>query len=135
MSTNLQIITDALRGIGVISEIQTPSSEQGAAALRTLNQMMEQWEVAEGIKLGWFNQTSTTATIPVPSWAEMAVMSSLGLRLAPIYGASVSPEFGAVGSDAYQALLRVVTNANLQPVDMSHLPLGILGGEFDINNG
>ncbi|MFM2115592.1 MAG: hypothetical protein RI908_1333, partial [Actinomycetota bacterium] len=41
MATNLEIITDALRELNVISEIDTPSAEQGAHALRKLNDLLE----------------------------------------------------------------------------------------------
>lgn len=137
MSTNLQIITDALRGLGVVGETDTPSAEQGSTALRALNQTMEQMEVVDGIRLGWFNQTSTADTIPVPSWTETAVAYVLGLRLAPIYGATLSPEFATVGASAYEGLLRTAINAKLQGLDMSHLGLGegIRAAGFDITHG
>ena len=51
MSTNLQIITDALRSINVIDETETPSAEQGSHCLRQMNQMLAEWAV-DGIVLG-----------------------------------------------------------------------------------
>lgn len=123
MTTNIQLIGDALRLINVINEVETPSAEQGATALRVLNQMMEQWE-EEGLKLQYFKQTSTSADFPCAAYTEPAVTAGLAIRLAPFFGASVSPELAAQFDSGYQTILRKAINAALQPVDMSHLPLG-----------
>lgn len=123
MTTNIQLIGDALRLINVINEIETPSAEQGATALRVLNQMMEEWEEC-GIKVQYYAQTSTSVDFPCPAYTESAVTAALAIRLAPFFGASVSPELAAQYDIAYSSLLRKAMNAKLQPVDMSHLPLG-----------
>lgn len=123
MTTNIQLIGDALRLVNVINEVETPSAEQGATALRVLNQLMEEWEEC-GIKVQYYEQTSTSVNFPCPAWTESAVTSALAIRLAPFFGASVSPEVAAQYDMAYSALLRKAMNAKLQPVDMTHLPVG-----------
>jgi len=121
--TTLQVITDALRSINVISEVDTPSSEQGEAARRILNQMMEVWR-EDGIDIGWFAQANTTGDAPIPDWSESAVISSLALRLAPRFGASISQELAATGSQDYRMVLQKVQREALDNTDMSHLPQG-----------
>jgi hypothetical protein len=71
MSTNLQII----------NESETPSAEQGSHALRVLNQMLEAWE-EEGVRLGWCEQTDTSADAPLPPYALRGVTAALALELA-----------------------------------------------------
>lgn len=136
MSTNLQIVADALRSIGVIDETETPSAEQGAHCLRQLNQMMALWD-AEGVSLGYFAQTSTADTCPIPDWAEAGVCGRLAMRVSPDYGAQVPLGTAAKADEGYTTILRTVHNLRLKGLDMSYLPAGSagFGYTFDITNG
>lgn len=137
MSTNLQIITDCLRALNVIDETETPSAEQGAHCLRQMNQMLATWKDADGIDLGYFSQTSTAATCPIPEWAETGVYGKLALRVAKQFGASVSVETAALADEGYSTILRTLVNQAREISDMSHLPRGSgrFGAGFDINTG
>jgi hypothetical protein len=119
MSTNLEIVQDALEALGIIGETATPSAEQGSHALRKLNQMMEQWE-EDGIKLGYFAQTDTTQDCPIPLYAERGVAASLAIFLAPTYGASVSAELADQADKGFQTILRKAVKP--PEADMSHMP-------------
>lgn len=133
--TNAQLIGDALREINVISEVGAISAEQGSYALRKLNQMMEVWR-ENGIDVGYFAQTSTTDTCPIPDWVEGAVTLSLGLVCAPKYGASISAEMAAAGDQAMTMVQRKAINEGLQNTSMTHLPIGtghIGDGYYNIN--
>lgn len=122
--TNLTLIADALRSIGVIDETETPSAEQGSHCLRQLNQMLAQWKDGDGIDLGYFAQSSTAATCPMPEWAEAGVTGKLALRIAPHYAAQVPIGTAAAAMEGYETILRVVLNSKLEGADMSHLPAG-----------
>ena len=124
MTTNLKIIEDALKDINVLGETATASAEQGAHGIRKLNQMMASWRDADSIDLGYFPQTSTADTIPIPEWAELAVSSSLSVVLAPKYGASISDVAAAVVNSFYSSMLRRVQLTRLKPSDLSHMPRG-----------
>lgn len=130
MSTNIQIIGDALGLICVIGETSTPSAEQGSHGLRQLNRMMEQWE-EDGLKFGYFEQTSTSATCPIPQWSEVGVVGALALRLAPFYGATITPEAADQADKGFSTILRKL----VQPpkADMSHMPGALY--PFDITTG
>jgi len=135
MTTNVQLIGDALREINVLSEAESPSAEQGAHALRRLNQMLEKW-TEDGVELGYYAQTSTTDTLPVPAWAELAVMSNLALRLASVYGATVSAELALQADQALTTVLRKSQWERLGNSNMNHLPIGdghLRGGRYDID--
>ena len=123
MTTNLTIIEDSLRDIGVIAEIDSASAEQGAFCLRRLNQMMEVWK-EDGVEMGYFAQTATTDTIPVPDWAELGITAALAIAIAPTYGASVSQELIAIADVAAGMILRKSLSESLTPLDMRHLPRG-----------
>jgi len=123
MTTNLVIIDDALRDINVISEIETASAEQGAYALRKLNQLMEVWK-EQDVNFGWFAQTATTDTIPVPDWAELGVTSALAITIASKYGATVSQETIIVAQSAIGMIKRKSISEKLDNTDMGHLPIG-----------
>lgn len=121
--TNLQIITDTLRALNVINEVQTPSAEQGAHCLREMNQMLAQW-AEDSIQLGYFEQSSTTDTCPIPSWAEKGVKYKLALQVAPAYSAEPSIAVVANADDGYSTILRRVISLQMEGADMSHLPEG-----------
>lgn len=123
MTTNVSIIADALRDIGVISEAESPSAEDGSFALRQLNDLMDQWLIDE-CGLGYFKQTSTTATCPIPPWAEGGVKAGLALFMAPNYGASLSAEFVAKATMLVNAVKRKCLLEQMEGADMSHMPVG-----------
>ena len=129
MTTNLEVIGDALRELGVLSETETASAEQGLHGLRKLNEMMEAW-TEDGIQLGYFAQSATTDTCPVPAWALRAVKACLAPELAPTYGATISPVLAVKINDAYLALLRKVLVEGMEPADMSGMPQGSGYGSF-----
>jgi len=123
MSTNLAIIEDALRDLNVISEIDDASPEQGAYGLRKLNQIMELLKEKD-VDFGWFAQTLTTATAPIPDWAELPVTNLLSVAMAPKYGASVSAELASMVQSTANTMSRKMISEKLTNADMSHQPWG-----------
>lgn len=121
----ITLISDSLLELGVINESETPSAEQGAHALRKLNQMLEEWEEA-GIKLGWCEQTDITNTAPLPPYAERGVTLRLAMALAPSYGgaASVSESLVAETQEAYGRIQRKTALKNIVATDTSNMPRG-----------
>lgn len=124
MTTNLQVIEDALKDINILGETDTASAEQGAHGLRKLNQMMDLWRETKDIELGYFGQTSTAATIPIPEWAELAVTEGLAIAIAPKYGKTISQELIVIADAAVHAVQRKCMTLKQETADMSHLPRG-----------
>ena len=120
----------------MIAETQVSSAEQGTNALRKLNQLMETWAV-EGVELGYFAQTATTATCPIPAWAEKGVTAKLAKALLVDYPSSVlAPDLMDDNENGVNVIRRVVHYQNREPLDMSHLGLGSGGSSgFDIERG
>ena len=131
--TNTQVITRALREINVINEAQTPTAEQGTQALEKLNSLMEAWK-EDSLDIGYFEQTSTADTCPIPDYAEGAVIHALAMEIAPQYGATISGETIAKVQYYMRLLRRKIINENLDNTDMTHLPAGQgrWAGRYDI---
>lgn len=132
--TNLEVIEYALREINVIAEGDSASPEQGTQCLKKLNAMMELLREKD-IDWGWYEQSATTGTCPIPDYAELAVWKMLAINIAPQYGASVSQELVAVASDAWKTVHRKAIAESLDNTDMSHMPVGsgYWGNRYDIN--
>lgn len=133
MSTNVQIIKDALLLLNLIGETEDPSAEQGATMLRLLNQMMELWEEND-IKLQYYEQTNTTATFPCPAYSEIGVAAALAIMAAPNFGASISPELQERYRQGYEVISRKAVQRRMKESDMRHVP-GPTGRRSDIFEG
>jgi len=124
MTTNVVIIGDALRLLGVVAEGQSVSAEQGSNALRALNQMMERW-TEDRIGLGYFAQSSTTDTCPIPAWAEQGVISKLAQRLMADYPSTQPPAWVLSDSEnGYGTIARKCMVERMKPARMDHMPAG-----------
>jgi hypothetical protein len=131
MTTNIQILTPALRALGIVGEVQAPSDEQGAAALAHLNRLLESW-AAEDMAFGYFAQTDTTAVCPIPAWAERGVISKLAQALLQDYpSAQLAPTLLDDSQNGYAVIQRICLAQKLQPLNMRHLGGG-QGGTYNI---
>lgn len=133
--TNLELLTSAFRKIGMLDENDVPSAEQGQVGLRLLNQLLAAW-AEDGLAFpSWFTQTVLSDALPLPDWAERAVTAALAIEIAGEYDRSVTDALAVVASNSYDALLRKRMNQQLQPIDLSHLPMGEAHGFYDIERG
>ncbi len=132
MATNAAIIADALRLLGVLTETQTLSAEQGADGLVTLNDLLEEWS-EHGIEVGYFVQTSPADDFPCGPTLHAPVKFNLAVHLAPQYGIAVRPDIGARAETYYRRLLTQAVYDRMPEQDMSHLPGGLR--TFDIETG
>lgn len=124
MTTNADLLTNAYRLIGVVAESQSMSAEQGATALTRMNQFMESLAV-EDINLGYFAQTSTTDTCPIPAWAERGVTSKMAKDLLALYpSAQLSQEFLDDNTNGWDVVQRVCLLQKLNPLDTRFLGYG-----------
>lgn len=136
MITNNTLIARSLRLCGVIGETETPSAEQAAECLGRLNMMLSLW-AENDIDLGWFTQSDTTATAPIPEWSEMGVISKLAQVLVGVYPAStLQPWVWDDSQNGYGTIARKSVLEKLEPADMSRLGTGSgRGGFWDITQG
>lgn len=118
--TNLQLITDSLRLAGVIHEIQTPSNEDAQDALRRLNDMMLSWDRHNGIKLGFYPQTSLSSNIPVDDEYFEVVTLQLAKRIVQHWGGSLSPDVEVQAARSWRSLTAEFSDPG--EADLSHVP-------------
>lgn len=105
MTTAIDMITDSMRLANIIDEIEVPSAEQGISGLRSLNQMMGQWD-RDGIKLGWYTVPELEDVIPLDPQDERCVKFNFATEVAGEYGLEVTPWVGKIAIDTYAALAK-----------------------------
>ena len=118
----VDLVTDVLRQLVVISEIETPSAEQGQDAVTKLNDLMA--DLAEdGISRG-FNPKGTTAEdLALPDGDKSGIKAMLGVRLCESYGLPVPPVMGALAEGWYRRALRNAIHDTMRKV-VSDAPRG-----------
>lgn len=120
MSTNSQIITDALRALRIVSEGEAATANQAEDALAALNRMLDDWTLRD-IDLQYFAQTDVSAQCPIPAWAERGVVAALALELAPDYGAAVTDALMKRAQDGFMGIATRCILGKARPADMRHL--------------
>lgn len=122
--TNFELLTDALRELGVISPFQSPTAEYAALALRKLNQLMDLMQ-RDGIDLGYFVQTDVQAECPMQDSDCNIVMPILAMSLTINFpSAEVPPSLAGMALSNRQLLLRDAVLDNAEEASLSNLPSG-----------
>lgn len=105
MATALQVIERALRDLKVYAAGESVSTADRDECLQVLNEMMAEWGIT-GIDLAHID-LAYTDTIDVPNNHLNAIRRNLGVRIAPMFGAEITPldirlaELGAQAVRAY----------------------------------
>jgi hypothetical protein len=113
----LEVVTDALRNIGVLGVTDTPDAEQGADGVRKLNELMASL-AEDGIDLGYAPSSSTADTIVLPLGQVSTIKALLSLRMAPIYGAEIPVAVAESASSGYNRLLSQALNLAMEPMKL-----------------
>lgn len=121
MSTNNEVIRDALGLIGVVSEAESLTADQAAHGLRVLNDMMADWEL-DGIEVDYFPQTDISADFPGDEIA--CVKYNLAVELAPHYQAAIPDAVAVKATMYYQRKVRDSVRDGMEEADVTHLPMG-----------
>lgn len=82
MSSSAQIVTRALKRLGLVEPGETPAAADAEDGLAALNAMLAGWE-ADGLNL--------SPDVPLPAKHEEGVVAMLAVRLAEDYGKSPGP--------------------------------------------
>jgi len=108
-----QFVTAALTEIGLADYVFDLQPQDLEVALRRLDAMMAEWN-AKGIRLGYpipgspqFSDLDEPSN--VPDSANEAIITNLGIRLAPSYGKQVMNETKATAKQGYNTLLSRAT--------------------------
>lgn len=107
MALVLEIITDAMQLIRMIDQNEAPSAEQSAQALRILNDMLLN-EAADGMRLGWFPQTTVTAVAPLRPQDIFGVKRILAANLATANGIDLAKDDAVLTAEIIEAKRQLV---------------------------
>lgn len=133
----LEFVTDALRGIGVLSEIDSPSAEQGQDGVRKFNELMASL-AEDGIDLGWAPIANTASTVVIPLGHVATIKALLGKACAPLYGAEVPGAVAQTADQGYRRLLNQAISMQIERAQSETLPIGqnyYGNGRFSILRG
>ena len=131
--TKRQVVTNAFEEIGLANYVFDLQPEQLQAGLRRLDNMMATWN-SRGLRLGYPLPDSPGSSdldqeTGVTDEAIEAMVSGLAVRLAPLFGKSVSPDTKVTARSAYMALLNRRTNTLEKRIDVNAIPAG-QGGKY-----
>lgn len=132
---NIELITHALRMLGVLRANAQASAEAAALGLLELNDLISDME-SEGIRLGYYPQTNVSAETPLSDSDAASVKPLLAIRLRIHYpAAEPPPDLDARAIGARDRLLRDAVLTNAKQASLTNIPLGIARGHFDITSG
>lgn len=118
MATANDVISLALKDIGVLAADETAEAADAADALDTLNQMLVMWE-AQGISLG-FAEVELATALNVPKFAILAIRHNLAVLLAPSYSTQAAPAVQMLANDGRETLRSF--SMEPQEATFDHLP-------------
>lgn len=111
--TVVDFVTDVLRQLAIISEIETPSAEQGQDAVTKLNDLMA--DLAEdGIDYGFNPKATSAEDIVLPDGQRAWIKARLGERLCEGYGLPCPPLMAALSNAGYNRALTKSLQMNMQ---------------------
>lgn len=130
--SNLTFVNDALSLLGVLPEGVDATAEQGELALRTANEMVDEW-AEDGVIVNWSTQSDLEGDNPLSGNALTAVKYHLAIRLSPHYGRDPPAAVVALAQSAYHKLQRTQMVQAMEPVTLQ-LPAaeGGYGGGWSI---
>lgn len=126
--TKRQIVEDAFAEIGLAAYTFDLQPEQLQAGLRRLDSLMATWN-AQGIRIGYPLPSSPGASdldalTDVTDMAIEAIVGNLAVRIAPMFGKTVSPDTKATARRAYVALLNYAAQVPERALDHTAIPAG-----------
>lgn len=119
MATALDIITGAMRKLGVIPSGQAPSAEEADEALECLNDLCNSW-TGKDVHTGFSTLENVSDDFILDERHHGAVKAILAEALAPNYGATVSSE---LRKQSYQGWLMI--KADYRPIQTLRVDTGL----------
>jgi hypothetical protein len=115
--SNLSFVNDALSLIGVLAQAQNASAEDGALALRTANEMVDEW-ADDGVTVNWSPQSSLDDDCSLVGMELTAAKHHLAIRLCPHFGKQPDATLVAIAQGAYGKLQRKQMVQGMAPVEI-----------------
>jgi hypothetical protein len=134
--TNRELITTALRMIGVLDAHSSATAEDATLGLSELNDLMVDLE-GQGAALGYPPQDNLSEDFPLSDQDAASVKPLLAMRLLTYFPSQqVPPALGMRAEEAGRRLLRDGVLSNLEEARLTNIPLGEAYSDHgDIING
>lgn len=121
----IELITDALREIGVLDALSDPNPEDATLSLRKLNTLMATLKRIERIDVGYFAQTDVNAELPISDDDAALIMPLLAMALKINFPSAIVPDaLPAWAANCHSALVRDAVLENAQEALLTNLPRG-----------
>lgn len=121
----IELITDALREIGVIDAYQDPSTEDAELCLRKLNTLVATLKRIDRIEFGYFPQTDVNAELPISDDDAALLMPIFAMAVKINFpAASISDALPAWAASCHASLVRDAVLENVQEANLNNLPRG-----------
>jgi len=122
MTTAKEVINDALEDVYAKVAGEPIDAEDGAMALRTLNDMMAMWSL-KGVNIGFTLLSNMGGVLTVPAGSIYGIKKILAISLAPKFLKPVPPDVSRDARSAWEAILEVAFGLG-QMSYPSTLPIG-----------
>jgi hypothetical protein len=124
MATNREVITTALRMLGVIDAHSSASAEDAALGLTELNDLMEDLS-GEGIDLGYPPQDNVSEDFPLDDNVTAAVKPLLAMYLMVHFPSQQVPDALPIrAANAMKRLQRRAVLGTMEEASLTNMPLG-----------
>ena len=123
MANSLDIITGALRHLGIVAAEAPLSAEEIRDGLEELNDMGSEWEVT-GLPTGFEPTNDINKELAVPREYLGAFKSNLAVRLAPQFARAVSPALLQLATTTLNAMMTNIVFSDDEVSYPSTLPIG-----------
>jgi hypothetical protein len=124
MATNREVITAALRMLGVIDAYSAATAEDAALGLTELNDLMEELAGA-GIDLGYPPQDNLSEDFPLDDNTAAAIKPLLAMHLLVYFPSQQVPDALPIrAANAMKRLQRVAVLDNREEASLTNMPLG-----------
>jgi hypothetical protein len=133
MATNREVITTALRMLGVIDAHSSATAEDAALGLTELNDLMEDL-AGDDIDLGYPPQDNLSEDFPLDASTTAAIKPLLAMYLLVHFPSQqVPPSLPIRAENAMKRLRRASVLANRETSSLTNMPLGESGpGVYNI---
>jgi hypothetical protein len=124
MATNREVITTALRMLGVIDAHSSATAEDATLGLSELNDLMEDL-AGDGIDLGYPPQDNLSEEFPLDDRTTAAIKPLLAMYLMVHFPSQqVPPSLPIRAEGAKKRLQRDGVLANMEEASLTNMPLG-----------
>ena len=115
MATAQDIITGALKDLGVLERNETPQGQEALDALDILNFMGNAF-IHDGIDMEWLD-VGLSDVVPYPEDQLGPIRWNLAMNLAPSWNVQPSPILAVMAGNGYKQLQRAYLDPDLLEVD------------------